>query len=147
MHTTGHSVGERSESSTKPGKKAKRPFFKVCTCSPKRSATSGRKTSETEGWSAEERAPEARARRSIGRRYRSPEVPGSRIVKSAGAVEDLTMRPHGTTPLERRPMRALCILERVFIDRLAYWQRLLTHYGPYGYVMRPPARPPADGLP
>src|SRR5436853_7389438 len=50
-------------------------------------------------------APEARARRSIGRRYRSPEVPGSRIVKSAGAVEDLTMRLPGTTPLPRRPMR------------------------------------------
>jgi hypothetical protein len=62
-------------------------------------------TSATEGWSGEERAPEARARRSIGRRYRSPEVPSNHIVKSVGAVEDLSMWLPGTTTRQRRPMR------------------------------------------
>lgn len=92
-------------------------------------------------------APEARARRSIGRRYTSPEVTGGRIVKSVGAVEDLTMWPHGTTPIPRRPMRALSCFEDCFIGALAYWQRVLTHYRHYGYVMRLPARLPADRCP
>jgi len=83
----------------------------------------------------EREAPEAGARRSIGRRYTVVKVPGGRLVKSAGAVEDLTRRPPGTMRFPRWPMvrghktGQLAVLTEisryVYVKRSHNWQRTL----------------------